>query len=101
MKFFRKIVEKIRSPFSRLGQTPEYDWHFALWGFVIGLFLILITNVLIFMRLTSVADESDTDVNTPAVRLTKDTIDKAIKNIEQRDTNASAIPMVILDDPSL
>ncbi len=101
MKFFHKIIDGIRSPFARLGQTPEYDWHFALWGFVVGLIIVLSMSVLTFIKLTSDAIEDPAEQTTPTIRLTKENIDKAIKNIEQRDSDASAIPMEILDDPSM
>ena len=100
MKFFHKIVDAIRSPFVRLGQTPEYDWHFALWGFVVGLILVLSISVFAFIKLTSIENIDDAEQTIPTVRLSKESIDKAIKSIEQRDSDASAIPMEILEDPS-
>lgn len=100
MKFFHKIIDAIRSPFEKLGQTPEYDWHFALWGFVVGLILVLSINVLVFIKLTSNETGDSSEQTAPTIRLSKGNIDEAIKNIEQRDSDASAIPMEILEDPS-
>lgn len=101
MKFFQKLIDRIKSPFTQLGQSAEYDWHFALWGFAVGLFVVLVINVFTFITLTSTDTTDDGSGDSPVVRLTKDNIDKAIKNIEQRDVNASSVPSEILKDPSL
>jgi hypothetical protein len=100
MKNLAIIFQKIKTPFARLGKSPEYDWHFTLICFAVGLILMLVINSIIFLRLSS-ADESATVENVPTVKLNREDITKTLDEMKKRDSDAADISEVIVQDPSI
>lgn len=101
MKFFKNILQSIKSPFEKLGTSPEYDWYFALSCFTLGFIIVLVVNVFVFIKLASPEDDGVETERTRTIKINKENIRKAVESVKQSDMNASVIPPIILDDPSM